>query len=42
MKTATAAKEGIRKSGDIKKSRFGFQPGLKEFKEEERAQFHSL
>ena len=34
--------EIIRKSENIKKSRFGSQPNLKEFKEEERAQFHGL
>lgn len=34
--------EIIRKSDNIKKSRFGSQPTLKELKEEERAQFHGL
>ena len=34
--------EMIRKSENIKKSRFGSQRNLKEFKEEERAQFHGL
>ena len=37
-----ALREIIRKSENIKKSRFGSQPNLKEFKEEERAQFHGV
>ena len=34
--------EIVRKSENLPKSRFGSQPRLKSFKEEERAKFHGL